>query len=77
MPRGKEFVPLIRDFFLKRRGPVFSQVIVDNFNHFCTNQQRSAEFQESLKKVAKLERDRGGRGKWVLKPEFARNVSRE
>jgi len=76
MPRGKEFVPLIRDFLLKRRGPVFSQVIVDNFNHYCTNQQRSAEFQESLKKVATLERDRSGRGKWVLKPEFARNGSR-
>jgi DNA excision repair protein ERCC-6 len=71
MPRGKEFIPLVRDFLLKRRGPVWSQVIVDNFNHYCTNQQRSIEFQEALKKVAKLERDRGGRGKWVLKPEFA------
>ncbi|KAJ5681716.1 DNA repair protein rhp26 [Penicillium maclennaniae] len=84
MPRGKEFIPLIRDFLLKRLGPVWSQVIVDNFNHFCTNQQRSVEFQEALKKVAKLERDRGGRGKWVLKPEYipsppsesARNVPR-
>lgn len=72
MPRGKEFMPLIRDFFLSRRGPVFTQVIIDHFNHYCTNQQRVAEFQEMLKKVATLERDRGGRGKWTLKPEFAK-----
>lgn len=74
MPRGKEFMPLIRDFFLSRRGPIFTQVIIDHFNHYCTNQQRVAEFQEMLKKVAVLERDRGGRGKWTLKPEFAKKT---
>lgn len=74
MPRGKEFMSLIRDFFLTRRGPVFTQVIIDHFNHYCTNPQRVAEFQEMLKKVAVLERDRGGRGKWTLKPEFSRKI---
>ncbi|KAJ5675676.1 DNA repair protein rhp26 [Penicillium macrosclerotiorum] len=72
MPRGKDFMPLIRDFFLSRRGPVFTPVIVDHFNHYCTNEQRVAEFQEMLKTVATLDRDRGGRGRWMLKPEFAR-----
>ncbi|KAJ5175327.1 DNA repair protein rhp26 [Penicillium canariense] len=71
MPRGKDFMPLIRDFLRSRRGPVFTQVIVDQFNHYCTNPQRVAEFQAMLKTVARLERDRGGRGRWTLKPEFA------
>lgn len=75
MPRGKEFMPLIRDFFLSRRGPVFTQVIVNHFNHYCTNQARVAEFQEMLKKVATLDRDRGGRGRWTLKPEFAKKAA--
>ncbi|KAJ5465190.1 DNA repair protein rhp26 [Penicillium daleae] len=72
MPRGKDFLPLIRDFLLSRRGPVFTQVIVDQFNHYCNNPQRVAEFQEMLKTVARLDRDRGGRGRWTLKPEFAK-----
>lgn len=75
MPRGKEFMPLIRDFFLSRRGPIFTQVIIDHFNHYCTNQQRVAEFQEMLKKVAVLERDSGGRGKWTLKQEFSKKAA--
>ncbi|KAI2792244.1 DNA repair protein rhp26 [Penicillium oxalicum] len=75
MPRGKDFLPLIRDFLLSRRGPVFTQVIVDQFNHYCTTPQRVAEFQEMLKTVASLDRDRGGRGRWTLKPEFARPSS--
>lgn len=74
MPRGKEFMPLLRDFFLSRRGPIFTQVIIDQFNHYCTNPQRVAEFREMLKKVAVMERDRGGRGKWTLKPEFAKKT---
>lgn len=75
MPRGKDFLPLIRDFLLSRRGPVFTQVIVDQFNHYCTNPQRVAEFQEMLKTVARLDRDRGGRGRWTLKPEFAKKLA--
>ncbi|KAJ5096129.1 hypothetical protein NUU61_005485 [Penicillium alfredii] len=70
MPRGKEFISLIRDFIASRRGPVYTQVIVDHFNHYCNNQQRVAEFQEMLKTVATLSRSRDGRGRWTLKPEF-------
>ncbi|KAJ5142943.1 uncharacterized protein N7515_001730 [Penicillium bovifimosum] len=75
MPRGKEFMPLIRDFLASQRGPTLSQSIVNHFDHYCTNPQRVAEFQESLKKVATLEHGRDRRGRWTLKPEFARNAN--
>ncbi|CDM26849.1 hypothetical protein CBS147339_8378 [Penicillium roqueforti] len=75
MPRGKEFMPLIRDYLASQRGPTLSQSIVHHFNHYCSNPQRVAEFQESLKKVATLEHGRDRRGRWTLKPEFARNAS--
>ncbi|CAG7925490.1 unnamed protein product [Penicillium olsonii] len=73
MPRGKDFMPLIRDYLAARRGPTVTQMIVDHFNHYCTNQQRVAEFQEMLKKVATLKHGRDGRGRWTLKPEFAKD----
>lgn len=73
MPRGKDFIPLIRDYLASQRGPTLSQSIVHHFNHYCSNPQRVAEFQESLKKVATLEHGRDRRGRWTLKPEFARN----
>ena len=75
MPRGKDFLPLIRDFLASRRGPTASKMIIDQFNHYCTNDQRVAEFQEMLKKVATLGRGRDGRGLWTLKPEFAKNIN--
>jgi DNA excision repair protein ERCC-6 len=75
MPRGKDFMPLIRDFLASQRGPTLSQAIVHHFNHYCSNPQRVAEFQESLKKVATLEHGRDRRGRWTLKPEFARNAN--
>ncbi|KAK5788995.1 hypothetical protein VI817_009953 [Penicillium citrinum] len=72
MPRGKDFMPMIRDFLLSRRGPVLTQTIIDHFNHYCPNDQRVAEFQEMLRIVAELKKDRTGRGVWSLKPEFTR-----
>jgi DNA excision repair protein ERCC-6 len=76
MPRGKDFLPLIRDYLASRRGPTFSHTIVEHFNHYCNTPERVAEFQESLKTVATLDRV-GGRGRWNLKPEFARNASNQ
>ncbi|KAJ5348347.1 uncharacterized protein MYU51_015153 [Penicillium brevicompactum] len=73
MPRGKDFMPLIRDYLAARRGPTVTQMIVDHFNHYCTNQQRVAEFQEMLKKVATLKHGRDGRGRWTLRPEFSKD----
>ncbi|KAG0156416.1 hypothetical protein PDIDSM_3594 [Penicillium digitatum] len=75
MPRGKDFMPLIRDYLACQRGPTLSQSIVHHFNHYCSNPQRVAEFQESLKKVATLQHGRDRRGRWTLKPEFARHTS--
>ncbi|KAJ5498255.1 Helicase C-terminal [Penicillium expansum] len=75
MPRGKDFMPLIRDYLASQRGPTLSQSIVHHFNHYCSNPQRVAEFQESLKKVATLQHGRDRRGRWTLKPEFARNAT--
>ncbi|KAJ5094761.1 DNA repair protein rhp26 [Penicillium angulare] len=71
MPRGKEFIPLIKEFFRSRRGPVFTQVIVDHFNHYCPTEQRQQEFYDLVKEVAKLDFDSRGRGVWKLKPEGA------
>jgi DNA excision repair protein ERCC-6 len=73
MPRGKDFMPLIRDYLASRRGPTVTKMIVDQFTHYCNNSQRVAEFQEMLKKVATLSQGRDGRGVWTLKPEFAKN----
>jgi DNA excision repair protein ERCC-6 len=73
MPRGKDFMPLIRDYLASRRGPTVTKMIVDHFTHYCNNAQRVAEFQEMLKKVATLTRGRDGRGLWTLKPEFAKD----
>lgn len=70
MPRGKDFMPMIQNYLASQRGPTVTQMIVDHFNHYCTNQQRVAEFQEMLKKVATLHKGRDGRGRWTLKPEF-------
>ncbi|KAJ5966484.1 SNF2-related protein [Penicillium waksmanii] len=76
MPRGKDFIPMIRDFLLSRRGPVPTQTIIEKFNHFCPNDQRVREFQEMLNIVAELSKDRAGRGVWTLKPEFSKNTGR-
>jgi DNA excision repair protein ERCC-6 len=76
MPRGKDFIPMIRDFLVSRRGPVPTQTIIEKFNHFCPNDQRVREFQETLNIVAALSKDRAGRGVWTLKPEFSKNPDR-
>lgn len=71
-PQGKGFITMIRDFISRHGGSVYTQMLVDQFNRFCTTQQRSAEFKEMLKKIAVLEMGQSGRGKWTLKPEYAR-----
>ncbi|CAL5865798.1 uncharacterized protein PFLUO_LOCUS4 [Penicillium psychrofluorescens] len=72
MPRGKDFLAMIRDYIASCRGPVYSQMLIDEFSHYCNTPQRIAEFQEMLKKVATLSRAADGRGKWTLNPEFTR-----
>ncbi|OOF91339.1 hypothetical protein ASPCADRAFT_154998 [Aspergillus carbonarius ITEM 5010] len=71
-PSGVDFITMIRDFITAHGGAVFTQMLIDHFNRYCTTPQRSAEFKEMLKTIAVLNKGgRNGRGKWSLKPEYA------
>ncbi|PCH07198.1 SNF2-related [Penicillium occitanis (nom. inval.)] len=68
-----DFMSMIRDYMIAQGGSAYTQMLIDHFNRFCTTPQRSAEFKETLKTVASLEKGgRNGRGKWLLKKEFAK-----
>ncbi|KAL4889869.1 SNF2 family N-terminal domain-containing protein [Aspergillus ambiguus] len=70
-PSGVDFITMIRDFITSHGGAVYTQMLIDHFNRYCTTPQRSAEFKEMLKTIAVLEKGgRNGRGKWSLKPEY-------
>lgn len=72
-PRGKDFMVMIRDYLTTHGGQVHTQMLIDHFNRYCTTPQATAEFKEMLKTIAVLDKGTsGGRGKWVLKPEYAR-----
>ena len=77
MPQGGEFLGMIRDYLKAHGGRAYTQMLINQFNRFCTTERRTAEFKEMLKKIAYLDKDvvrgrggRGGRGQWVLKDEF-------
>ncbi|KAF9884396.1 hypothetical protein FE257_001796 [Aspergillus nanangensis] len=68
---GVDFITMIRDFITAQGGAVYTQMLINHFNRYCTTPQRSAEFKEMLKTIAVLEKGgRNGRGKWSLKPEY-------
>ncbi|KAJ9263893.1 hypothetical protein DTO212C5_7425 [Paecilomyces variotii] len=70
---GRDFMTMIRDYIISHGGSVYTQMLIDHFNRFCTTPQRSAEFKEMLKTIAVLQKGgRNGRGKWSLKPEYAK-----
>ncbi|KAJ5718763.1 DNA repair protein rhp26 [Penicillium malachiteum] len=69
MPRGKDFVPLIKEFFKSARGPVFTQSLVDHFEMYCTTPTRTAEFKDLLQSMATMTKDKRDRGVWTLNPE--------
>ena len=72
-PSRKDFVAMIRDYIMSHGGSVYTQMLINHFNRFCTTPQRSAEFKEMLKTIAVLEKGgRNGRGKWSLKAEYAK-----
>ncbi|RMZ81468.1 hypothetical protein DV738_g2270, partial [Chaetothyriales sp. CBS 135597] len=71
-PSGKEMARLIRDYLSAHGGSVYTQMLIDHFNHLCTTQQSTLEFKESLKAIATLEKGSRGRGRWVLKEEYKR-----
>lgn len=68
--QGKEFMKLIRDYLVTHGGMVHTQMLIDHFNRYCNTPERTAEFKEMLKVIAKLEKGSRGRGKWVLKEEY-------
>ena len=71
-PRGKDFGKLIRDYLSSHGGSVYTQMLIDHFNRYCTNPQTTMEFKETLKAIATLEKGSStARGKWKLKPEYA------
>jgi len=67
---GKDFAKLIRDYLSTHGGSVYTQMLIDHFNRYCTNAQSTADFKETLKVIAKLEKGGRGRGRWVLKDQY-------
>ncbi|KAK2807894.1 hypothetical protein FQN49_008765 [Arthroderma sp. PD_2] len=71
-PTGKDFMILIRDYIITHGGAVYTQMLVDHFNRFCDSPRATAEFKEILRTIAVLDKAGRARGKWVLKPEYAK-----
>lgn len=69
-PRGRDFGTLIRDYLQTHGGSVYTQMLIDHFNRFCTTPQATMEFKETLKVIARLDKGSRARGKWVLKDEY-------
>lgn len=69
-PSGKDFAKLIRDYLSTHGGSVFTQMLIDHFNRYCTTPQATADFKETLKVIATLEKGTRGRGRWVLKEQY-------
>lgn len=70
VPKGIDFMKMIRDYMLTHRGQVHTQMLIDHFNRHCTTPARTAEFKEMLKEIATLEKGSSGRAKWTLKEEY-------
>lgn len=69
-PSGKDFAKLIRDYLSAYGGSVYTQMLIDHFNRYCTSPQATADFKETLKVIASLEKGSRGRGRWVLKDQY-------
>ena len=70
IPRGKDFGKLIRDYLVSHDGSVYTQMLIDHFNRYCTTPQATLEFKETLKAIATLEKGSRARGKWRIKSEY-------
>ena len=68
---GADFMKMIRDYLVAHGGKVYTQMLIDHFNRFCTSPERTIEFKEMLKEIAKLDKGTRGRGSWVLKDEYS------
>lgn len=65
-----QFDRMIREYLVAHGGSVFTQMLIDHFNRYCTSPPATQEFKQTLKKVATLVKGTRGRGKWVLKKEY-------
>lgn len=65
-----DFMTTIRDYLVTHGGRVYTQMLIDHFNRYCTSAEKTAEFKEMLKELARLEKGSRGRGSWVLKDEY-------
>ncbi|KAL8668372.1 MAG: hypothetical protein Q9168_006997 [Polycauliona sp. 1 TL-2023] len=73
--RGSNFMRMIRDYLVAHGGKVYTQMLIDHFNRYCTSPETTMEFKEMLKQIAKLEKGSRGRGSWVLKDEYKPGTS--
>ncbi|KAI4153615.1 MAG: hypothetical protein L6R39_001536 [Caloplaca ligustica] len=69
-PKGVDFMRMIRDYLLTHGGKVYTQMLIDHFNRYCSTPDKTMEFKEMLKEIARLEKGSRGRGSWVLKDEY-------
>ena len=69
-PRGMDFMKMIRDYLVAHGGQVYSQMLIDHFNRYCSTPAKSAEFKAMLTELATLEKGSRGRGRWILKEEY-------
>ena len=69
-PGGKDFAKLIRDYLSAHGGSVYTQMLIDHFNRYCTTAQATADFKETLKVIATLDKGTRGRGRWVLRDQY-------
>lgn len=76
-PRGKDFMKMIRDYFLTHGGKVHTQMLIDHFNRYCRTTEQTAEFKEMLKEIATLEKGSRGRARWVLRDEYHDHVAQD
>ncbi|KAK5939520.1 DNA repair protein rhp26 [Knufia obscura] len=67
---SKDFAKLIRDYLSAHGGSVYTQMLIDHFNRYCTTAQATADFKETLKIIATLDKGGRGRGRWVLKDQY-------
>ncbi|KAL9598334.1 MAG: hypothetical protein Q9219_004562 [cf. Caloplaca sp. 3 TL-2023] len=74
-PKANEFMKMIRDYLVTHGGRVYTQMLIDHFNRFCTSTDKMVEFKEMLKEIARLEKGSRGRGSWVLKDEYRNTAS--
>ncbi|KAI4247369.1 MAG: hypothetical protein L6R42_009641 [Xanthoria sp. 1 TBL-2021] len=73
--RGSNFMRMIRDYLVSHGGKVYTQMLIDHFNRYCTSPDTTMEFKEMLKQIATLEKGSRGRGSWVLKDEYKPTAS--